>query len=156
MLCRDCMNIGICKHYDYLCQHPHLSIDRCGYYNPIAIKREKEEPIQEEHIEKFIPKIVPLNNNVKEYPDLRGEPNTCPNCEGKTYADIISCAHCNRQMCEDCAYVDDVDVVSGDVTYLCEECYSYAHANDEEEVMADESSLFEMITSELIVEGDDN
>ena len=65
MLCRDCMNIGICKHYEYLCQHPHLSIDRCGYYNPIAIK--KEEPVQEGHIEKFIPKILPLNNNVKEY-----------------------------------------------------------------------------------------
>ena len=47
-------------------------------------------------------------------------------------------------------------MVSGDVTYLCEDCYNNAHANDEEEVMADESSLFEMITSELIVEGDDN
>ena len=152
MLCRDCMNIGICKHYEYLCQHPHLSIDRCGYYNPIVVK--KEEPIQEEP-KKFEPKIVPFNN-VKEYPDLRGEPNTCPNCNGQTYADIISCAHCAIEMCEDCAYVDDVDVVSGDVTYLCEDCYNNAHADDEEEVMADESSLFEMITSELIVEGDDN
>ena len=147
MLCRDCMNIGICKHYEYLCQHPHLSIDRCGYYNPIVVK--KEEPIQEEP-KKFEPKIVPFNN-VKEYPDLRGEPNTCPNCNGQTYADIISCAHCHKDICEDC-----VDVVSGDVTYLCEDCYNNAHADDEEEVMADESSLFEMITSELIVEGDDN
>ncbi len=154
MLCRDCMNIGICKHYDYLCQHPHLSIDRCGYYNPIAIK--KEEPVQEEPVEKFIPKIVPLNNNVKEYPDLRGEPNICPNCKGKTYADIITCAHCVKEMCEDCAYVDDVDVVSGDVTYLCEECYNNAHAHEEEQII-DESSIFDMLTSELIVsEGDDN
>ena len=152
MLCRDCMNIGICKHYEYLCQHPHLSIDRCGYYNPIVVK--KEEPIQEEP-KKFEPKIVPFNN-VKEYPDLRGEPNTCPSCNGQTYADIISCAHCHKDICEDCAYVDDVDVVSGDVTYLCEDCYNNAHADDEEEVMSDESSLFEMITSELIVEGDDN
>lgn len=156
MLCRDCMNIGICKHYDYLCQHPHLSIDRCGYYNPIAIKREKEEPIQEEPTEKFIPKIVPLNNNIKEYPDLRGEPNVCPNCKGKTYADIITCAHCVKEVCEDCAYVEDVDVVSGDVTYLCEECYNNAHAHEEEQVI-DESSIFDILTSELIVsEGDDN
>lgn len=156
MLCRDCMNIGICKHYDYLCQHPHLSIDRCGYYNPIAIKREKEEPIQEEPTEKFIPKIVPLNNNIKEYPDLRGEPNICPNCKGKTYADIITCAHCIKEVCEDCAYVEDVDVVSGDVTYLCEECYNNAHAHEEEQVI-DESSIFDILTSELIVsEGDDN
>lgn len=156
MLCRDCMNIGICKHYDYLCQHPHLSIDRCGYYNPIAIKREKEEPIQEEPTEKFIPKIVPLNNNIKEYPDLRGEPNICPNCKGKTYADIITCAHCVKEVCEDCAYVEDVDVVSGDVTYLCEECYNNAHAHEEEQVI-DESSIFDILTSELIVsEGDDN
>ena len=156
MLCRDCMNIGICKHYDYLCQHPHLSIDRCGYYNPIAIKREKEEPIQEEQTEKFIPKIVPLNNNIKEYPDLRGEPNICPNCKGKTYADIITCAHCVKEVCEDCAYVEDVDVVSGDVTYLCEKCYNNAHAHEEEQVI-DESSIFDILTSELIVsEGDDN
>lgn len=156
MLCRDCMNIGICKHYDYLCQHPHLSIDRCGYYNPIAIKREKEESIQEEPTEKFIPKIVPLNNNIKEYPDLRGEPNICPNCKGKTYADIITCAHCVKEVCEDCAYVEDVDVVSGDVTYLCEECYNNAHAHDEEQII-DESSIFDILTSELIVsEGDDN
>lgn len=156
MLCRDCMNIGICKHYEYLCQHPHLSIDRCGYYNPITIKKEKEELIQEEPTEKFIPKIVPLNNNIKEYPDLRGEPNICPNCKGKTYADIITCAHCVKEVCEDCAYVEDVDVVSGDVTYLCEECYNNAHAHDEEQII-DESSIFDILTSELIVsEGDDN
>lgn len=154
MLCRDCMNIGICKHYEYLCQHPHLSIDRCGYYNPITIKQEK--PIEEEPTEKFIPKIVPLNNNIKEYPDLRGEPNVCPNCKGKTYADIITCAHCVKEVCEDCAYVEDVDVVSGDVTYLCEECYNNAHAHEEEQVI-DDSSIFDILTSELIVsEGDDN
>lgn len=154
MLCRNCINANICKHYNYLCQYPYLSIDKCEYYNPIVTK--KEEPVQEEPIKKFEPKIVQLNNSTKEYPDLRGEPNTCPNCECKTYADIISCSHCLKKICEDCSYVEDIDVSSGDVTYLCEECYNYSHMNDEEEIIADDSSLFDLLTSELISgEGDD-
>ena len=52
--------------------------------------------------------------------------------------------------------VDGKIVVSGDVTYLCEECYNNAHAHEEEQII-DESSIFDMLTSELIVsEGDDN
>lgn len=158
MLCRDCTNRTICKHYDYLYQNPHLHLGNCDYYNTV---NQIEKPIlstvklEPESIYKD-PKVIPLNNSIKEYPDLRGDPNTCPNCNSKTYGDIYKCSHCNIEICDSCSLVDDVDVISGEVVYLCEECYASAHKDDVEEKV-DESSIFDVLTSELeISEGEDN
>lgn len=156
MLCRDCVSKTICKHYDYLCQNPHLILGGCTYFQAINIEQPpttiEPEPIYQS------PKVIPLNknNSIKEYPDLRGEPNICPNCDSKTYGDIYECNHCGIEICDSCSLIDDVDVVSGEAIYLCESCYASAHKDDIEEEI-DESSIFDVLTSELkINEGEDN
>ena len=156
MLCRDCINKTICKHYDYLCQNPHLNLGGCTYFKAINVEEPpnimKLEPVKTYKE----PKVIPLNNSIKEYPDLRGEPNTCPNCDSKTYGDIYECKHCGIKICDSCSLIDDVDVVSGEAIYLCDSCYTSAHKDDIEEEI-DESSIFDVLTSELeISEGEDN
>ena len=67
MLCRDCINKTICKHYDYLCQNPHLMLGDCTYFKAINIEpspiKLEPEPIYHD------PKVIPLNknNSIKEY-----------------------------------------------------------------------------------------
>jgi hypothetical protein len=120
----------------------------CTYFKAINIEpspiKLEPEPIYHD------PKVIPLNknNSIKEYPDLRGEPNICPNCDSKTYGDIYKCNHCGVDICDSCSLIDDVDVSTGEAIYLCEACYSSAH-EDDIEIDVDESSIFDIITSEL-------
>lgn len=143
--CNDCKHIKICKHYEYFCRYPELSIFDCALKEP-----NKKQPIQikEEYKE---PEILPLKLIKKDKPKKIYDPpefKTCTNCEAKTYGELYKCNICGTTICDSCAYYGDSNLDNdGGVLfneYLCEKCYEETH---QEEEIVDEASLFELLTS---------
>ena len=152
MFCNDCKHIKICKHYEYLCRYPELTLFSCSLkeeerMSPTVTEREYKEP-------EIIPlKLVKKDEPKKTYdaPELK----ECPYCNSKTYGDIHKCCKCGVSICDSCAYYGDSELSNdGNVAfneYICEECYEGMYS---EEDVTDEASIFELLTSNFNREDD--
>lgn len=102
----------------------------------------KNEDTKEERIDGYDP------------PELK----TCPTCGANTYGEIYECNECGVPICDSCAYYGDTDLTKEgalDVNvYYCDKCYEKIHAKDITE-KADNTTLLELLTSELEVEVDE-
>ena len=107
-------------------------------------------------------KLVKQENKKDERDDSYDPPElkTCPTCGANTYGEIYKCCECGIPICDSCAFYGDVDLNNGDLeadAYFCDKCYEKVHAKEVAE-KADNSTLFDVLTSELEVEvevGDD-
>ena len=138
--CNNCKHIKICKHYEYLCKYPELTIFNCAL---------KEEPTKE--IIKEETNVTPLRLVKNEKPEPiydAPELKECPCCNSKTYGEIYKCCKCGTSICDSCAYYGDSDLSNdGNVAfneYICEECYEDMYS---EEIISEETSIFELLTS---------
>ena len=93
--------------------------------------------------------------NKYEPPELK----ICPTCNGKVYGDIYKCDECGVSICDYCAFYGDsiVDTEGGVEIekYYCDKCYDKLF-KEEIEKDVDNSSIFDILTSELNEEEDDD
>lgn len=149
MICNDCKHIKLCKHYEYLCRYPELTLFSCSLKEtPISISETYKEP-------DIVPlRLVKKNESEKIYdaPELK----ECPYCNSKTYGDIHKCSKCGTSICDSCAYYGDSELGSdGNVAfneYICEECYEETYSLDED--TTEEASIFDLLTSNFNREDD--
>ena len=95
------------------------------------------------------------DENKYEPPELK----ICPTCNGKIYGDIYKCDECGASICDYCAFYGDsiVDTDGGVEVekYYCDKCYDKLF-KEEIEKDVDNSSIFDILTSELNEEEDDD
>ena len=95
------------------------------------------------------------DENKYEPPELK----ICPTCNGKIYGDIYKCDECGVSICDYCAFYGDsiVDTDGGVEVekYYCDKCYNKLF-KEEIEKDVDNSSIFDILTSDLNKEEDED
>ena len=162
------MHKAVCKHYDYICRNPELFFIGC------TLKEVKESTVESNTKPSIVKPVKPDNDNVtllkvvknenKEEKEVENkyeppELKICPTCNGKTYGDIYKCDECGVSICDCCAFYGDsiVDPDGGmeiEKRY-CDKCYEKLF-KEEIEKDVDNSSIFDILTSELNEEEDDD
>lgn len=152
MFCKGCINISICKHYEYLSKYPELTLGHCelkvNRINHIATS------LTDETI-KPLPQEEELSTFAGNRPDLKGEGFECTACHQIIYeGEQRKCEICDSDICTRCGNID-IDDLGADGKLngllLCDECYTKRHENDIE-LESDEKSIFEMISENIDVE----
>ena len=107
-------------------------------------------------------KAVKNENKEKKEDENKYEPpelKICPTCNGKIYGDIYECDECGAPICDYCAFYGDstVDTDGGMEVekHYCDKCYEKLF-KEEIEKDVDNSSIFDILTSELNEEEDDD
>ena len=156
IFCDDCKHIRLCKHYEYLCRYPELTMFSCSLKEP---KQSLGTTIKSNTNPNN--NIVPLKMIKKEEETEKYEPpelKTCPNCGARTYGDIYKCSECGVSVCDCCGYYGDTTIRENKLevdTLYCSDCYDKLF-KDEIEEEVDDSSIFEMLTSDFESESDED
>lgn len=166
MICNNCRNKPICIHTEYFKRYDYLNISSCKYINEIKIENKSAimESIQRfqeiDSLKPFSPKkpnltILKDKEPTEEFPDLKGDPVECPNCNRNTYDKLIKCHECGTETCGMCSNPDiTVDSFGNEtIITLCDNCFNKLH-EDDIEIEDDGLSLYESLAKELI--GDDD
>lgn len=162
------MHKAVCKHYDYICRNPELIFIGCtlkevkkstdkSSTNPSVVK-----PAKPGNDNVTLLKVVKNENKEEKEVENKYEPpelKICPTCNGKIYGDIYKCDECGVPICDCCAFYGDsiVDPDGGmeiEKRY-CDKCYEKLF-KEEIEKDVDNSSIFDILTSELNEEEDDD
>lgn len=172
MLCDNCKNKPICIHTEYFNKYNYLSISSCEFYNlkqktenVKLLELEKKFAKAKENFDNSLelqpyapkqntPKLELVKELTEDYPDFKGEPHVCENCNRNTYDEPIKCNKCGIETCNMCSNVD-LDEFENRIV-LCDTCYNKLH-KDDIELEDNGLSLFDSLTQEIeIMDGDDN
>ena len=163
IFCDDCKHIRLCKHYEYLCRYPELTMFSCSLKEtrePIKLDPTTVKPIKNGNDNIALLKLVKNEDTKKERSDGYEPPElkTCPNCGARTYGDIYKCSECGVSVCDCCGYYGDTTIREDKLevdTLYCSDCYDKLF-KDEIEEEVDDSSIFEMLTSDFESESDED
>ena len=156
IFCDDCKHIRLCKHYEYLCRYPELTMFSCSLKEPKQPLGPTIKPNTNPNDNIVLLKSIKKEEETKEYepPELK----TCPNCGARTYGDIYKCSECGVSVCDCCGYYGDTTIREDKLevdTLYCSDCYDKLF-KDEIEEEVDNSSIFEMLTSDFESESDED